>query len=104
MTQAKHASQTVPEELIDEFNGIITEWKENGLGKTVHQLEISIEEEIAKSQAIRFANPNAMANFEKRKKEIEQLENKIAEDKADLLTLGMQITEIRVKYLYIYKL
>lgn len=73
MEECKHAGRGLPEELMDDFKAIVKEWKEGNLNVTLADLEQKIVEKEGEHAGIRFANPNAMKNYEDRKLKVKFL-------------------------------
>ncbi|GAA5809321.1 hypothetical protein MFLAVUS_002728 [Mucor flavus] len=95
MQECEHAGNNLSEELHVQFQEILRNWRAEGTAETLESLEQRIAIDKDRVAAIRYANPNAMKNYEARKLEIESLEQKIETNKMNISDYKHEITELR---------
>lgn len=98
MRDCEDAGANLSEELHVQFQEILRAWKTEGTSESLDSLTQKIAQEKTRVEAIRFANPNAMKNYEDRKRQIELLEQKIESNKSKILHCRDEIATLRVMY------
>jgi structural maintenance of chromosomes protein 5 len=83
-------------EATEEETGLIQEWIASG--RTIDDLRAEIEGLTQRVGLLREGNPRTVEIFEKRQREIDKLEERVANFEADLERLNNDIAEVRAKW------
>ncbi|KAI7875309.1 P-loop containing nucleoside triphosphate hydrolase protein [Lichtheimia hyalospora FSU 10163] len=93
---AERAGRNLAPELKEEFRQIRNQWRENGsLEQSTYEIEEEINRSKAKADTLKTNNPKALEQFEARKREIDQLSEKIEGNQQKLDSLKDKILNVK---------